>query len=217
MKNALTLIELIFTVVILSVVFTLIPKIMDITTKTLERTANEEAIFNIMAQMSDIVFKEWDENNTVSDDILVVNQIPLPPNVLDCNFIYGYRIGGFKGSERNCKEDMKISHIGPDKNEPPYDDIDDYNGLEENTTTSGKNKKYYTIKMFASYVKEWKGIDYIGDSLNYQFSNTPEKKSNIKRVEVVVSHKVNGKEKNISTIKYYGANIGHSIIESVSW
>ncbi len=214
MKKALTIIELIFTVVILSVVFTLIPKIIGISTKTLKKTADNEAVFNMMAKMSDIIFKEWDENNTDSDEILVVNNPA--KNLLDCNSTSGYRIGGFRGS-RNCQDDINISHIGADANEPPYDDIDDYNGLEENTTTSGKRNKYYTLDMFASYVKEWNGSDYSGDSLNYRFDKNQEDKSNIKRVKVVVSKKVNGKEKNISTIKYYGANIGHSIIESEEW
>ena len=214
MKKALTLIELIFTVVILSVVFTVIPKIMDISNKTLEKSADEEAIFNMMSKMSDIVFKEWDENNTQSDEILVVNQTS--DNALDCNSTYGYRIGGFRGS-RNCENDVNISHIGVDDYEPPYDDIDDYNNLEENTSTSGKKKKYYTLDMFAAYVDEWNGSDYGTGNLDYQFSDNKKDKSNIKRVEVVVSHKVGGKEKNISTVKYYGANIGHSIIESEEW
>ena len=214
MKKSLTLIELIFTVLILSVVFTVIPKIMDISNKTLEKSADEEAIFNMMSKMSDIVFKEWDENNTESDEILVVNQTS--DNALDCNSTYGYRIGGFRGS-RNCEDDVNISHIGADDNEPPYDDIDDYNDLEENTSTSGKKKKYYTLDMFAAYVDEWNGSDYGAGNLDYKFSKNKNDKSNIKRVEVVVSHKVGGKEKNISTVKYYGANIGHSIIESEEW
>ena len=214
MKKGLTLIELIFTVVILSIVFTVIPKIMDISNKTLEKSGNEEAIFNMMSKMSDIVFKEWDENNTDSDEILVVNENS--SNALDCNSTSGYRIGGFRGS-RNCQNDINISYIGPDDNEPPYDDIDDYNGSEENTSTSGKKNKYYTLDMFASYIKEWNGSDYSGDSLDYKFDKNSKDKSNIKRVEVVVLTKINGKEKNISSVKYYGANIGHSIIESESW
>ena len=214
MKKGLTLIELIFTVVILSIVFTVIPKIMDISNKTLEKSGNEEAIFNMMSKMSDIVFKEWDENNTDSDEILVVNENS--SNALDCNSTSGYRIGGFRGS-RNCQNDINISYIGPDDNEPPYDDIDDYNGSEENTSTSGKKNKYYTLDMFASYIKEWNGSDYSRDSLDYKFDKNSKDKSNIKRVEVVVLTKINGKEKNISSVKYYGANIGHSIIESESW
>jgi len=214
LRKALTIIELIFTVVILALVFTVIPKILYVSNKSIQVSATEEAIFNMMAKMSDIVFKEWDENNTQTDEILVVNQEP--ESVIDCDKDTGYRIGGFKGS-RNCQSDINISHIGADANEPPYDDIDDYNGSEENTSTSGRKKKYFTLREFASYIKEWNATEYGVDNFNYKFTNNDVEKSNIKRVEVVVSQKINGKEKNISTIKYYGANIGHSIIASESW
>ena len=214
MKKALTIIELIFTVVILALLFTVIPKIIFVSNKSIETSLTEEAIFNMMAKMSDIVFKEWDENNTQTDEILVVNQTP--QSVIDCDKDTGYRIGGFKGS-RNCKSDINISYIGPDSDEPPYDDIDDYNGSEENTSSSGRKKRYYTLDMFSSYVKEWNLSEYGTDSFNFKFSKEKKDKSNIKRVEVVVSTKINGKDKNISTIKYYGANIGHAIIESEGW
>ena len=216
MKRALTIIELIFTVVIIALVFTVIPRIIYVSNKSIETSATEEAIFNMMAKMSDIVFKEWDENNTDTDEILVVNQTP--QSVIDCDKDTGYRIGGFEGS-RNCQDDINISHIGADSNEPPYDDIDDYNGSEENTTTSGRKKKYFTLEEFASYIKEWNvsEYDYNNQSFDFKFNDNEKDKSNLKRVEVVVSQKVNGKDKNISDIKYYGANIGHSIIESESW
>ena len=211
MKKALTIIELIFTVVVLALVFTVIPRIVYVSNKAVETSATEEGIFNMMAKMSDIVFKEWDENNTKTDEILIVNDPP--QNVLDCDKETGYRIGGFKGS-RNCQNDQNTcSIIGPDANEPPYDDIDDYNGSEENTTSSGRKKKHFTLDMFASYVKEWNVSNYYSDNFSYQFSKDEVNKSNIKRVEVIVS----SNDKNISTIKYYGANIGHSIIASESW
>jgi len=212
LKKGLTIIELIFTVVILALLFTVIPRIIFVSNKSIETSATEEAIFNMMAKMSDIVFKEWDENNTNTDEILVVNQVP--ESIIDCNKNTGYRIGGFKGS-RNCQDDINISYIGKDSNEPPYDDIDDYNGTEENTTSSGRKRKKFTLDMFASYIEDWNtsNYDYISRKFNYKFNPNEKNKSNIKRVEVVVSS--NGKI--ISTIKYYGANIGHSIIESESW
>jgi len=213
-RKALTIIELIFTVVILALVFTVIPRIIYVSNKSIETSATEEAIFNMMAKMSDIVFKEWDENNTQTDEILVVNQTP--QSVIDCDKDTHYRIGGFRGS-RNCESDINISSIGADDNEPPYDDIDDYNGISENTSTSGKRKKYFTLDISSFYVDEWNISNYNIDSFNYQFSKNSKDKSNIKRVEIVVFQKVNGKDKNISTVKYYGANIGHSIIASESW
>ena len=213
MRKALTIIELIFTIVILGLVFTVIPRIVYVSNKSIEVSATEEAVFNMMAKMSDIVFKEWDENNTQTDEILIVND-PVKNEVTDCNKDTGYRIGGFDGG-RNCKDDQnKTSHIGADDDEPPYDDIDDYNGTEENTTSSGRKKKTFILDMFASYVDEWNASNYNSDSFSYKFDKNELNKSNIKRVKVVVSAKGEG---NISTIKYYGANIGHAIIASESW
>ena len=81
MKKALTLIELIFTIVIIALVFTVIPKIIYVSNKSLEFSKKEDAIFNMMAKMMDVSLKEYDENNTEYDDILLTGS----NNTLDCN------------------------------------------------------------------------------------------------------------------------------------
>ncbi|MEO1924234.1 MAG: prepilin-type N-terminal cleavage/methylation domain-containing protein, partial [Nautiliaceae bacterium] len=60
MKKALTLIELIFTIIIIGITFTVIPKIIIVSNKTLETTLKEEVVFNMMAKMIDLSFKEYD-------------------------------------------------------------------------------------------------------------------------------------------------------------
>jgi len=209
LKKGLTLIELIFTIVIIALVFTVIPKIIYVSNKTLEFSSKEDALFNMMSKVMDIVLKEYDEENTKYDDILLVNDPP--KNVLDCNASSGYRIGGFEGS-RNCLNKIFESSIGKDSGEPPYDDIDDYNSKEENTTSNGK--KTYTLKITAGYTDEWNSSNYSSKTLNFQFTNKSNNtKTNIKRIAVTVSNN----EKNISSIVYYSTNIGHSKIESVQW
>ncbi|WP_457565037.1 type II secretion system protein [Caminibacter sp.] len=211
MKRALTLIELVFTIVIIAFVFTVIPKIIYISNKSLAFSKKEDAIFNMMAKMMDISLKEYDEENTKYDDILLVNN---PPKfVLDCNASSGYRVGGFIGS-RNCKSAVFESEIGPNANEPPYDDVDDYNGTEENTTTNGHT--VYTLKITAGYTDEWKKDDYDYDNqtLNFKFTSTSNNEhTNIKRIHITVSQG----DKNISSVSYYSANIGHIRINSVQW
>jgi len=166
-------------------------------------------MFNMMAKIMDISLKEYDENNTNSDDILLTEQ----SLYLDCNASTGYRLGGFKGS-RNCLNGIDESLIGPDNNEPPYDDVDDYNGTEENTTQYGRT--YYTLFITSGYTDEWDktNYDYTLGSLDYQFNSVSDgNKTNIKRIHIVVSHNGN----NISSVSYYSANIGHIKIESVRW
>ena len=61
MRKSLTLIELIFTVVIISVVFTVIPKIIYVSNKSLEFSKKEDAIFNLMSKIMDISLKEYNK------------------------------------------------------------------------------------------------------------------------------------------------------------
>ncbi|AZV47071.1 hypothetical protein C3L23_07230 [Nautilia sp. PV-1] len=209
MRKSLTLIELIFTIVIIAAVFTVIPKIIYISNKSLEFSKKEDAIFNMMSKIMDISLKEYDEQNTNYDDILLVNDPP--KNVLDCNASSGYRLGGFAGS-RNCKDGIFESSIGKDANEPPYDDVDDYNGIEENTTKDGR--VVYTLKITAGYTDEWNKSDYSNGSLSFHFTKTSDNtKTNIKRINVTVSFN----NQTISSVSYYSANIGHIKINSVQW
>jgi type II secretory pathway pseudopilin PulG len=208
MKKALTLIELIFTIVIIAAVFTVIPKIIYISNKSLEFSKKEDAIFNMMAKMADISLKEYDYNNTKYDDILLVNDPP--QNILDCNASSWYRIGGFKGS-RNCKNSVFESSI-PVNNSGEYDYIEGYNGVEQNTTTSGRIT--YTLSVKVGYTDEWDESAYNNDTFSYQFTNTSNNtKTNIKRIHILVKQD----NKIISSINYYSANIGHIKINGVIW
>ena len=209
MRRALTLIELIFTIVILSFVVMIVPKIIYMSNKQLEFSNREDAIFNLMAKVSDVAFKEYDENDTVTDNILLNGD---GSGDLDCKTSTGYRVGGYSGG-RNCLfNNYTDSHIGLDANEPPEDDVDDYNGREENTTSVGH--KTYTLKTEVGYTDEWSSSDYSGTSLTYRFTTTANSTpKNIKRIRIVISRS----DKNISAISYYSTNIGHSIIKSTVW
>ncbi|GAB6074018.1 type II secretion system protein [Nautilia lithotrophica] len=208
MKKAITLIELIFTIVIIAAVFTVIPKIIYVSNKTLEFSKKEDAIFNMMSKMMDISLKEYDQKNTQYDDILLVND---PPKyILDCNSSTGYRIGGFIGS-RNCKNNIFESDI-QNNNSGEYDYIEGYNGVEENTTKNGR--VVYSLKINVGYTDEWKKDNYDNESLIFIFTNTSNNtKTNIKRVNVSVFSGDN----EISSINYYSANIGHIKINGIQW
>jgi len=207
LKKALTLIELIFTILIISLVFTVIPKIIYVSNKSLEFSKKEDAVFNMMSKIMDISLKEYDEKNTEYDDILLSGD----DGVLECNSTTGYREGGFVGS-RNCKNAVFESSIGPDASEPPYDDVDDYNGIEENTTKNGRT--VYTLNISAGYTGQWDAGDYSSKSLSFIFDSVSDTtKTNIKRIYVSVSKD----GQTIASIPYYSANIGHIKIQSVQW
>ncbi len=205
MKKALTLIELIFTIVIIAFVFSVIPKMFQTTNKALAFSSKEDALFNMYSQMMDIILKEYDEMNTIYDDILLSGN----SNVLECSTTTGYRVGGFIGS-RNCFHKVYESDI-PSSPKEPFEAIEDYNGLNYQIFSGNKE---YNLSVTVGYTDDNFDYDYSNQKLNFQFTNrSDDTKSNIKRIKVEV---LNGNNE-ISSLVYYSANIGHIEIKSVKW
>ncbi len=205
MKKALTLIELIFTIVIIAFVFSVIPKMFQVTNKSLSFSSKEDALFNMYSQMMDIILKEYDEKNTLYDDILLTGN----SNVLECDASTGYRTGGFVGS-RNCFHKVYESNI-PSSPKQPFEAIEDYNRLNYQIFSGNKE---YNLSVTVGYTDDSFNYDYSNQKLNFQFTNrSDDTKSNIKRVKVTVSHN----DENISFLVYYSSNIGHVEIKSVKW
>ena len=220
MKHSFTLIELIFTIVIIALVFTTIPKVIYSTNLTIKFTLKEDGLFNMMSNMMDITTQEWDENDTEFFDILLTGN----SNVLECDSSANpsIRIGGFYSGylySRICPNSLYISYIGPDSGESDredYDDVDDYNGTETNATKNGNTR--YQIYTTVIYTKEWNknDYDYDNESLTYTFSTSSQDKSNIKFIQNTLHD--NKYDKNISHAKYWSANIGIlPQIESEQW
>jgi len=192
--------------VIIAFTFTVIPKIIQVSNKTLEFSKKEDAIFNMMSKMMDISLKEYDYNNTIYDDILLTGN----NNILECNTSTDYRIGGFTGS-RNCINDIYESAIPNNSGDEEYDYIEGYNGYSD-TLTNGHTT--YSLNVTVGYTDEWNASYYNNTDLEFNFTDRSNNNfSNIKRIEVVIS----SNDKNISSIKYYSSNIGHVKIGSVLW
>jgi len=221
MKKSFSLIELIFTIVIIALVFTTVPRIIYTTNETFKFTLKEDGIFNMMAKMMDISFREWDENDTNSYDILLTGN----SNVLECNSSHNppIRIGGFYSGydySRICPNNLYISQIGTDgdeNSEEDYDDIDDYNNTNTNATKKGKTR--YILYITNGYSNEWNNnnYNYNTQTLNFNFSNNQNiDKSNIKMTKITLYDKKYNK--NISNARYWSANIGKiGYIESEQW
>ena len=224
MKKSFSLIELIFTIVIIALVFTTVPRIVYVTNNSFKFTLKEDGIFNMMAKIMDISFREWDENDTTSYDILLTGN----SNVLECNGSATFpqdalRIGGFysgKQYSRICPNKLYASKIGPDSgetSEDDYDDVDDFNGTEDNATKNGKTR--YILYISDGYSDEWdkNNYDYDNQSLDFNFTNNLDKnRSNIKLTKVTLYDKKY--DQNISNARYWSANIGKvGYIESEQW
>ena len=196
-RKGLTLIELVFSMMIIAIVFTIIPKIIFASNKSMQLSKKEDALFNAYSLMGSIIRLSWDENTTVAGKILNTS-------VHDCNET-GYRIGGFLGS-RNCiNSDLSASSIGSDHGD--FNDVDDYDGstTEVNGTIEGKNKNIYDINVTVRYVKD-----------DYSLSSDTQE---LKEVRTTVysgddNHKMKGFQ---SSFSYFSANLGNIQIKKRIW
>ncbi len=207
MKKGLTLIELIFTIVIIAFVFSVIPKMFQTTNKVLSFSSKEDALFNMYSQMMNIILKPYDKNNTIYNDILLTGE----NSVLECNSSTGYRDGGFVGS-RNCFHKVYESSI-PSTPQKPFEALEDYNGLNYQIYSGNKE---YNLSVTVGYTDDWNSsnYDYSNQTLDFNFTDKSDNtKSQIKRVFV----RVFNNENNISSIYYDSANIGYVEIKSVQW
>lgn len=207
-RNGFTLIELIFSIVIIGIAFTVFPKILQLASKTSVQNLKEEAMYNAVAYIGLIKSTAWDENNTLVDDILHVSSDG--DAGYDCNSSSGYRIGGFNGS-RNCKNDKSASFLGRDENDS-YDDIDDFN--DANASNEGDSREY-NLSVKVAYVKD---INSSTDDNNFSNENKSNS-TNTKRVSVTVNTKKKASALGNAFVKvsYSSENIGQLKINRRSW
>ncbi len=208
MRKALTLIELIFTVVIIAMVFTVIPKIVLSLNKADGFVIRQDALFNGVSMMKMISKLPWDQNNTDSRDIL---DTASTVSYFDCNDSSGFRrVGGFIGG-RTCEQDKNASAISGDI---AQDDIGDFDGYSADTVTS----------LYGILVK----VKYIDDTITYNnqknatiilnktaISDT----TNLKYIDINVTYQGNRgtKGRQLTQFNYTSANIGQMILRKRYW
>ncbi len=130
MRKGLTLIELIFSMVIIAIVFTVIPKMIFASNKTLALSVKEDGLYEAISLVGSISRLPWDENTINSGGKILGTSA----NTNECYSSTGYRIGGFIGS-RNCIDsDYNKSTSGQENGDDDYNDIDDYVDYDENST-----------------------------------------------------------------------------------
>jgi len=188
-KSAFTLVELIFSIVIIAIVFTVVPRLMFATTKTMEVSIKEDGLFAAMSLMGNIIRLPWDENTITSEG-----------KILDtsANTCTDYRVGGFLGS-RNCLgSSASATPKGSFASVGSFDDIDDYDGYATNTLNG---RVQYALDV---------SVDYADTALT-----TTGATDELKEVSVGVSS--NSKTVLCSSFFYYSANLGHIQINKRAW
>ncbi|WP_457594358.1 type II secretion system protein [Hydrogenimonas sp.] len=208
MRRALTLIEMIFTMVIVGLVFMVVPKIVFVTNKSFETLAKEEALYNMMALAGIVTTLPWDENGTRSAAILHTESAG---GVYLCDATTGfYRVGGFKGG-RNCIGGGTAAAV-PGREDALYNDLDDYNGYTLQTVTP------YGAKYLLSVTVRYLSDPPPGDLVDLSALSVAAGSTNIKEVNVTVTNAPSNRKIPFrSSVYYHSANIGQTVINRRAW
>lgn len=212
MRRGLTLIELIFTMVIVAVVFTVIPKLIQSMSSASKSIIKEDAIYNTMAAMGTIISLPWDESNTANEKILHVNSTHRN-NIYDCNDTILRRDGGFAGGRQCGDRSSGVNNasliLGAETTDV-LDDIDDYNGRSINTNKACGGS-LYDLGVVVEYVRDDNiSNNNISDNLA----------TNVKHIMITTQYDPTFTRHNDSScmvFDYYSYNIGQSIIKKRPW
>ncbi len=217
-SRAFTLIEIIFTIVIMAGIFMVIPKILMIATKNENVAMKQDAYFNAISLTKLASSLAWDENNTES-----LSTLHTTINHIDCNESTNYlRIGGFLSANgRTCQDNLSASVIGSEEGNDYlfFDDIDDFNGSIIQTTANGNDR--YKIVTEVSYLNNL-SLFSAAKKLTIDLSSTSDTASstNIKKLTTTIKYhgkKAIKKDKNIASFHYYSANIGQFTLNKREW
>jgi hypothetical protein len=198
------MIELIFALVIMSIVFISLPMVLVNNQNSLEDNLVQESIFLASSKMSQVLTFKWDDNSSspglgtlsTSDVIDVTNGAP----ALDRNSSE-FRVGHFQqdkhrrmspqlSATRSATAVLGIEVPGV------FDDIDDFHGLVNTniiaTTSAGGYKKQYRADVNVTYVNDNNFINatsYASNSIDFVLSPTPAAAvtTNIKMVSASIS------------------------------
>ncbi len=217
MKNqknykAFTLIEVLVSLIIIGIVATTLPLMLQTGVKTAKNSAMEEIFYQEFSLLQLINTMYFDENNTIGDnyykDLNATggdSELYIEKNATLGKYVGEYnRVGKFELNNNILRSgtNATVSSIGPDGEvSSEYDDVDDFNGYEDNVTTS-----FGVIPLRVS-------VKYISDEANYSSDNITfdinySKKANFTNIKLItVSANVNNIDINLS---YPSMNIGAS-------
>ena len=211
MRRGMTLIELVFSMVIIALAFTVLPKILQVAGKSAKTTIKEEAMYNAVALMGLVRSLAWDEQNTQTEQEKAnqILKVSAGKDIYQCPYDGRfYRKGGFEGS-RKCENQLPASTIGEDGESEP-DDIDDLDG-KKIPLANFHNTREYNASVKVLYVQDY----------DTQFSSSSASgTTNVKMVTIQVEVPNSKQEvlgSSFAKLSYFASNIGQLTIYRVSW
>ena len=212
-----TLIEIIFTIVIMAGVFAVIPKILMIASKNESFAMKQDAYLNAISLTKLASSLAWDEVNTQSLDVLTTANSP----ILCDNTTQFIRKGSFLSTNaRSCNDALSASTIASEEgtNYLDFDDIDDFDKTTTNVTENGVNR--YMIDTNVTYLDPHIAFATNTMTIDLNASITTATSANLKKL--VTTIKYNGKKavqhgRQIATFHYISANIGQFTLNKRDW
>jgi len=212
--KAFSLLELVVAVVVIGIVSTTFPILLENIVKATKNTSKEEIFYQEFSLLQLINSLYFDENNTVGDnyykdlnatggdsELFIVERTQNFAGKVNRIGKYEFNNNKFRSG---AETDNGLSKIGPDAGENDsslYDDIDDYNGFNETILTNyGETKLYVSVK----YIDD--NANYSDNDINFTINpNSNADKTNIKLITITTKIE----DSNI-TLFYPSMNIGGS-------
>lgn len=226
-RSAFTLIELIFTIVIVSIIVLSIPMMTQVTSKSLEGSVDQEAIFGASAKVLQTLSFPWDENS--SDIEMVLEGATVLSGLVDVpggtpSLDYNNTACRPGVINRFCRIDnngaeVNVSNLGNDHTNALIRGIDDSNGtFVLNTGSAQGYKNQYRTVTTVAYVSD--NTDSSGAPIDYDdfdpfganafvFSSASVTgPTNLRMVSVTMERNENGTWNPVTVLRAYAANIG---------
>jgi len=210
-RKAATMIELVFTIVILGIAMVTIPTMLSNISKINELSINQEAILAGSTAIGNILTYKWDEKTTdLNVTFSPILDVTHGDNELDRILNTTKRKGSFKGVGRRKFYNQIIyasSTLGSDFSD--MDDIDDFIGVKSLTLNSGNVDYILDIEIATNVIYISDINDYNKKNINFVFQTSPHISStNIKMIEVEVKDK--DSNQTIAIYRSFASNIGES-------
>ncbi len=216
-RKGVTLIELIFTVVIIATVFTVVPKIIFAINKSDSLSMRQDALMNGVSMLHMVSNMPWDKNNIDSKDILHTD---IASDKFECDEMTFYRVGGFIGSRR-CEDNLSASvinitlHNGDDIY--TLNNIGDFNNTDVNITAYGS--QLYDINISVNYIDD-SNFNYVLQSVAVDLNSSKNSpiSTNLKNITMkVFYHGKRAKRRELAIFRYTSTNIGLVEINKREW
>jgi len=212
-SKSFTLIEILVSLIVIGIVATTFPIILQNIIQTSKNVSKEEVFYQEFSLLQLINTMYFDENNTVGDnyykDLNATygdSELFIKEDSTKGKYVGKYnRIGKFDINNNILRSgtNSTVSNIGPDSGEDDsskYDDIDDFNGYEESVNFASGS---VTLHVDVKYIND--NADYSNNDINFTLSFDKKNLTNIKLISIYA--KVG--DNNI-TLYYPAMNIGAS-------